>query len=87
MKAGNIGGLINKLSEIPQRFKRFVTVDVRSNPILGLYLVIGIMVIGYAIYFVGVLYQDFTGEGEKRVASKYLGNTPDLEGAKAGALS
>jgi len=70
MIAGNIGDLTNKLSEIPQRFKRFVTVDVRSNPILGLYLVIGIMVIGYAIYFVGVLYQDFTGEGEKRVASK-----------------
>jgi hypothetical protein len=70
MKVGNIGGLISQLSEIPRRLKRFVTVDVRQNRILGLYLVIGIMVVGYAIYFVGVLYQDFTSEAEKPVASK-----------------
>lgn len=70
MKAGNIGGLAVKVSEILRRFKQFVTHDVRRNPILGLYLVIGVMVIGYAIYFVGVLYKDVTSEGEKRVAAK-----------------
>jgi hypothetical protein len=70
MKAGNIGNLKNKLKEIPQRLKKFVTHDVRRNPILGLYLVIGVMVVGYAIYFVAVLYLDFTSEPEKRIASK-----------------
>ena len=70
MRAGNIGSLTNKLAEIPRRFKRFVTVDVRQNPILGLYIVIGMMVVSYAIYFAGVLYKDFTSEGEKRVATK-----------------
>jgi hypothetical protein len=70
MKTGNIGGLTNKLSEIPRRLKQFVTDDVRRNPILGLYLVIGVMVVGYAIYFVVVLYKDFSSKEEKRVASK-----------------
>ena len=70
MKAGNFGNLTTKLSEIPRRFKQFITHDVRRNPILGLYLVIGVMVVGYAIYFVGIAYKDFSSGGDKRVASK-----------------
>jgi hypothetical protein len=70
MKVGNIGDLTNKLSQIPRKLKHFITHDVRRNPILGLYLVIGVMVVGYAIYFVVVLYKDFTSGGEQRVASK-----------------
>ncbi len=77
MKAGNIGDLKNKLNEIPQRLKKFVAHDVRRNPILGLYLVIGLMVFGYAIYFVAVLYLDFTSDAEQRIASK-----PKMEQAK-----
>jgi hypothetical protein len=70
MKSGKIGGLTNKLAEIPRRLKKFITHDVRHNPILGLYLVIGVMAIGYGIYFVGVLYKDVTSPADKRIASK-----------------
>jgi hypothetical protein len=70
MKVGNIGSLTTKLSEIPRKFKQFITHDVRRNPILGLYLVIGLMVVGYGIYFVGIAYKDFSSGGDKRVASK-----------------
>ena len=60
----------NKLSGILQRLKQFVVRDVRNSPILGLYLVIGVMVVSYCIYFIAVVYQDIAGGGEKRVASK-----------------
>ena len=70
MKAGNIGSLTTKLSEVPRKLKQFITHDVRRNPILGLYLVIGVMIVGYAIYFVGIAYKDFSSGGDKRVASK-----------------
>ena len=60
----------NNLSEILQRLKQFVVRDVRNSPILGLYLVIGVMVVCYCIYFIIVMYKDITGGGEKRVASK-----------------
>jgi hypothetical protein len=70
MKAGKLGAQKNKLSEIPQRLKKFISHDVRKNPILGLYLVIGVMVVGYAIYFAVVMYMDFTSGADKRVASK-----------------
>ena len=70
MKAGNFGNLMTKLFEIPRKLKHFITHDVRRNPILGLYLVIGAMVVGYAIYFMGMVYKDFSSEGDKRVASK-----------------
>ena len=70
MKAPKIGDLTSKLSKIPQRLRHFITHDVRRNPILGLYLVIGVMVVGYAIYFVSVLYIDLTSDKEKRIASK-----------------
>ena len=60
----------NKLTEIPHRLKQFTIRDVRNNPILGLYLVIGVMVVCYCIYFIVVLYQDISGDGKKRVASK-----------------
>lgn len=64
-----MAGLKLNLNEIPQRLKRFISHDVRKNPILGLYLVIGVMVIGYAIYFVVVMYKDFTTEPQQQVAS------------------
>jgi len=64
-----MGGLKLKLNEIPQRLKRFISHDVRKNPILGLYLVIGVMVVGYAIYFVAVMYKDFTTEPQQQVPS------------------
>ncbi len=70
MKAGNVVGLTTKLTEIPRKFKQFITHDVRRNPILGLYLVIAVMVVGYAIYFLGIAYKDFSSGGDKRVASK-----------------
>jgi hypothetical protein len=59
-----------KLNEIPQRLKKFVTEDVRKNRILGLYLVIGVMVLGYGIYFLVVMYKDITSGPEKRSAVK-----------------
>ena len=52
-----MGARTGKLNEIPQRLKKFVTHDVRKNPILGLYLVIGVMVLGYGIYFAVVMYK------------------------------
>jgi hypothetical protein len=64
-----MAGLKLKLNEIPQRLKRFISHDVRKNPILGLYLVIGVMVVGYAIYFAAVMYKDFTTKPEQQVAS------------------
>jgi hypothetical protein len=62
-----------KLNEIPQRLKKFVTHDVRKNPILGLYLVIGAMVVGYGIYFMVVMYKDLT-----RGEDKHLSSTPHV---------
>jgi len=62
--------LLGRLNEIPQRLKKFVTHDVRKNPILGLYLVIGVMVVGYGIYFIAVMYKDLTSEEEKQLSSK-----------------
>ena len=64
-----MGGLKLNLNEIPQRLKRFISHDVRKNPILGLYLVIGVMVAAYAVYFAVVMYKDFTSEPEQQVAS------------------
>jgi hypothetical protein len=61
---------MGKLNEIPKRLKKFITHDVRKNPILGLYLVIGVMVLSYGIYFAAVMYKDFTSPPEKRVAAK-----------------
>lgn len=65
-----MGTRLGRLNEIPQRLKKFITHDVRKNPILGLYLVIGVMVVGYGIYFIAVMYKDLTGGGEKRVPTK-----------------
>jgi hypothetical protein len=65
-----MGARAGKLNEIPQRLKKFITHDVRKNPILGLYLVIGVMVLGYGIYFAAVMYKDLTGTGEKKVAAR-----------------
>jgi len=65
-----MGALAGKLTEITQRLKKFITHDVRKNRILGLYLVIGVMVLGYAIYFVVVMYKDITSGPEKRSAVK-----------------
>ena len=65
-----MGARAGKLSEITQRLKKFVTEDVRKNRILGLYLVIGVMVLGYAIYFLVVMYKDITSGPEKRSAAK-----------------
>ena len=59
-----------KLTEITQRLKKFITHDVRKNRILGLYLVIGVMVLGYGIYFMVVMYKDITSGPEKRSAVK-----------------
>ena len=59
-----------KLTEITQRLKKFITHDVRKNRILGLYLVIGVMVLGYGIYFIVVMYKDITSGPEKRSAVK-----------------
>jgi hypothetical protein len=64
-----MGARTGKLNEIPQRLKKFITHDVRKNPILGLYLVIGVMVLGYGIYFATVMYKDFTGTGQEKVAA------------------
>ena len=65
-----MGARAGKLSEITQRLKKFVTEDVRKNRILGLYLVIGVMVLGYGIYFIVVMYKDITSGPEKRSAVK-----------------
>ena len=65
-----MGALTGKLTEITQRLKKFVTEDVRKNRILGLYLVIGVMVLGYGIYFMVVMYKDITSGPEKRSAVK-----------------
>jgi hypothetical protein len=65
-----MGARTGKLNEIPQRLKKFITHDVRKNPILGLYLVIGVMVLGYGIYFATVMYKDISGTGKKKVAAK-----------------
>ena len=60
-----MGARAGKLNEIIQRLKKFVTEDVRKNRILGLYLVIGVMVLGYGIYFLVVMYKDITSGPEK----------------------
>jgi hypothetical protein len=65
-----MGARTGKLNQIIQRLKKFVTEDVRKNRILGLYLVIGVMVLGYALYFLVVMYKDITGGPEKRSAAK-----------------
>ncbi|MCG6945200.1 MAG: hypothetical protein LJE87_07615 [Deltaproteobacteria bacterium] len=65
-----MGARAGKLTEIIQRLKKFVTEDVRKNRILGLYLVIGVMVLGYGIYFLVVMYKDITSGPEKRAAAK-----------------
>ena len=67
---GSLGDLRQKLNNIPKRLKHFVTHDVKRNPILGLYLVIGVMAVGYLIYFVFVIYKDVTTPDEKRLATK-----------------
>ena len=65
-----MGARTGKLNQITQRLKKFVTEDVRKNRILGLYLVIGVMVLGYGIYFLIVMYKDITSGPEKRSAVK-----------------
>jgi hypothetical protein len=65
-----MGARTGKLNQITQRLKKFVTEDVRKNRILGLYLVIGVMVLGYGIYFMVVMYKDITSGPEKRSAVK-----------------
>lgn len=65
-----MGALKIKLNKIPERLKQFIVHDVRKNPILGLYLVIGVMVVGYAIYFAAVMYKDFTSGAEQQASSK-----------------
>jgi hypothetical protein len=65
-----MGARTGKLNEITQRLKKFITDDVRKNRILGLYLVIGVMVFGYGIYFLVVMYTDITSGPEKRSAVK-----------------
>ncbi|MBT8407529.1 MAG: hypothetical protein KJP05_08735, partial [Deltaproteobacteria bacterium] len=59
-----------KPKEIVERLKKFIFHDVRKNRILGLYLVIGVMVISYGIYFIVVMYKDISSGGDKRVVSK-----------------
>jgi hypothetical protein len=59
-----------KPKEIVARLKQFIVHDVRKNRILGLYLVIGVMVVSYGIYFIFVMYKDISTGGDKRVASK-----------------
>ena len=65
-----MGARTGKINEIPQRLKKFVTRDVRKNPILGLYLVIGVMVLGYGIYFTAVMYKDISGTGKEKLAAR-----------------
>jgi hypothetical protein len=65
-----MGARTGKLTNIIQRLKKFVTEDVRKNRILGLYLVIGVMVLGYAVYFLVVMYKDITSGPEKQSAAK-----------------
>ena len=65
-----MGARVGKLNEIPKRLKKFISQDVRKNPILGLYLVIGVMVLGYGIYFAAVMYKDLTSPREKQAAAK-----------------
>ncbi|MGI9571337.1 MAG: hypothetical protein ACR2PH_16720, partial [Desulfobulbia bacterium] len=65
-----MGTRTGKLNQIIQRLKKFVTEDVRKNRILGLYLVIGVMVLGYAIYFLVVMYKDITSGPQKRSGAK-----------------
>ncbi|MEJ2429222.1 MAG: hypothetical protein P8075_09920 [Deltaproteobacteria bacterium] len=64
-----MGARTGKVAEIQQRLKKFVTHDVRKSPILGLYLVIGMMVLGYGIYFAAVMYKDLTGTDKEKVAA------------------
>ena len=67
---GSIGDLRQKLNNSPRRFRDFVVHDVKRNPILGLYLIIGAMVVGYLIYFSTLMYREYTGTGKKQVAAK-----------------
>jgi hypothetical protein len=64
-----MGARTGKINEIPQRLKKFITHDVKKNPILGLYLVIGVMVLGYGIYFAAVMYKDLTKTSKENVAT------------------
>jgi hypothetical protein len=64
-----MGARTGKVAEIQQRLKKFVTHDARKSPILGLYLVIGVMVFGYGIYFAAVMYKDLTRTDKKKVAA------------------
>lgn len=61
---------MKKLSNPLNRLRQFIVEDVRRNPFLGLYVIIGVMAVGYLIYFVGILYKDFAGGEGKQAASK-----------------
>ena len=64
-----MGDLRQKLNNVPKRFRDFVVHDVKRNPILGLYLIIGAMVVGYLIYFSILMYGEVTGAGKKQIAA------------------
>ncbi|UCG13992.1 MAG: hypothetical protein JSU72_05845 [Deltaproteobacteria bacterium] len=70
MRIGNIAALRKKLNDAPRRLTRFIVHDVRRNPILGLYVVIAVMVIGYVSYSAVIIYEDIVSGGDKRIASK-----------------
>jgi hypothetical protein len=67
-----------------QRFKQFITHDIKRNPILALYLVIGVMVIGYVIYSAALIYRDIASGGKSkdqvaRVQKKRPARKPPVE--------
>jgi len=51
-----------QLANLGGRLVKFVTHDIRRNPMLGLYFVVGAILVGYLLYFLGLVVRDLTGE-------------------------
>jgi cytoskeletal protein RodZ len=70
MRRGSIADLRGKLADIQVNLKRFVTHDVRRNPMLLLYFVVGAIIVGYLFHFLMLVVRDLSSEKKEQVASK-----------------
>jgi hypothetical protein len=68
MKGGGFKDLKNRVNQLPQKLTQLVQ-EGRRNPVLGLYVLIGAVVLSSVVYFGSIIYQDVSGGG-KRPASK-----------------
>lgn len=66
MGRGSIGSLGKNFAELRSRLVKFVGHDLRRNPFLGLYFVVGGIIVGYLIYFVGLVVRDLSSPQETR---------------------